>query len=51
MAAAKNAFATLGVTGEVLEPALKKAFHLMAIETHPDKGGDTVQFQELLAAY
>ena len=44
-------YATLGVAKDASQDEIKKAFRKLASQHHPDKGGDTVKFQEIQAAY
>ena len=41
----------LGVDRNASQDAIKKAYRSLASKHHPDKGGDTVKFQEIQAAY
>ena len=44
-------YATLGVAKNATQDEIKRAFRKLASQHHPDKGGDTVKFQEVQAAY
>lgn len=45
-------YATLGITSDMSDNQVKKAYHSLAIKLHPDrKGGDKEKFQELQSAY
>ena len=41
----------LGVAWDVSERALRSAYRRLALENHPDKGGDPVRFQLIVTAY
>lgn len=41
----------LGVPPTATEDEIRKAYRKMAMETHPDKGGDEEQFKKVLDAY
>lgn len=42
---------TLGVPREASQEEIKKAYRKLAMEHHPDKGGDVAKFQEITNAY
>jgi DnaJ-class molecular chaperone len=42
---------TLGVNKDATQDEIKKAYRKLASKHHPDKGGDTVKFQEIQTAY
>ena len=44
-------YATLGVGENANADEIKKAYRKLASQHHPDKGGDTVKFQEIQTAY
>ena len=47
-----GAYLDLGVTRNMSDKEIKKAYHSLAVKVHPDKpGGDTAQFQALQASY
>eukprot|EP00929_Paragymnodinium_shiwhaense_P022396 TRINITY_DN1431_c0_g3_i1.p1 TRINITY_DN1431_c0_g3~~TRINITY_DN1431_c0_g3_i1.p1 ORF type:complete len:1442 (-),score=454.68 TRINITY_DN1431_c0_g3_i1:144-4469(-) len=46
-----SAYAILGVTPEATDAEIKRAFKIIAMQCHPDKGGDKEDFQELSNAY
>src|SRR3954467_3629396 len=41
----------LGVTKQASQDEIKKAFHRLAHQYHPDKGGDEKKFKEINEAY
>jgi len=46
-----NYYTSLGVARTATAAEIKQAFRKLASQHHPDKGGDTVKFQEIQAAY
>jgi len=42
---------TLGISENASQDEIKKAYRKLANQHHPDKGGDTNQFQQIQAAY
>jgi DnaJ-class molecular chaperone len=42
---------TLGVNKDATQDEIKKAYRKLASQHHPDKGGDTAQFQKIEEAY
>lgn len=42
---------TLGVPHSATQDEIKKAYRKLAMEHHPDKGGDVSKFQEITSAY
>jgi len=45
------AYAILGVSADATDEEIKRAYRLIAVLCHPDKGGDKEDFQELISAY
>merc|ERR1719421_149549 len=45
------AYAILGVSADATDAEIKKAYRIIAMQCHPDKGGDKEDFQELNNAY
>merc|ERR1740121_674403 len=46
-----SAYAILGISSDATDAEIKKAYKLVAMQCHPDKGGDKEEFQELNNAY
>jgi len=46
-----SAYAILGVSSGATDAEIKRAYRLIAMQCHPDKGGDKEDFQELNNAY
>ena len=44
-------YATLGVAKTATADEIKRAYRRLASQHHPDKGGDTAQFQKIEEAY
>lgn len=44
-------YSVLGVNKDATQDQIKKAYRKLASQHHPDKGGDTVKFQEIQTAY
>jgi DnaJ-class molecular chaperone len=44
-------YETLGVAENATQDEIKKAYRKLAMQHHPDKGGDTNKFQEIQQAY
>ena len=47
----KNYYQILGIDKSASADQIKKAYRKLASQHHPDKGGDTVKFQEIQEAY
>ena len=47
----KNPYETLGVKKDANKDQIKKAYRKLAMEHHPDKGGDENKFKEINEAY
>lgn len=47
----KKLYEVLGVDQKATQDEIKKAFRKLAIQHHPDKGGDQEKFKEINAAY
>jgi molecular chaperone DnaJ len=47
----KNLYDVLGVGKDASESELKKAYHKLALQHHPDKGGDPEKFKEIQQAH
>lgn len=47
----KNYYDILGVAKTATEDDIKKAYRKLAMDHHPDRGGDTAKFQEIKEAY
>eukprot|EP00294_Goniomonas_avonlea_P011628 CAMPEP_0114548916 /NCGR_PEP_ID=MMETSP0114-20121206/5244_1 /TAXON_ID=31324 /ORGANISM="Goniomonas sp, Strain m" /LENGTH=201 /DNA_ID=CAMNT_0001733553 /DNA_START=51 /DNA_END=656 /DNA_ORIENTATION=- len=50
-AAPKNPYKVLGVEKKASAKEIRKAYHKLAVQHHPDKGGDPEKFKEVAAAY
>lgn len=44
-------YTTLGLTRNATEQDIKRSYRLLAVEKHPDKGGDAAAFQQINHAY
>ncbi|HEY4518079.1 MAG TPA: DnaJ domain-containing protein, partial [Candidatus Paceibacterota bacterium] len=47
----KDYYKTLGVSKNASKDEIKKAFHKLAHEHHPDRGGKEEKFKEINEAY
>ena len=46
-----NYYDVLGVQEQATQEEIKKAYRKLAVEHHPDKGGDENRFKEIANAY
>lgn len=46
-----NFYEILGVSKEATDVEIKKAYRTLSLKHHPDRGGDTIKFQEINEAY
>jgi DnaJ-class molecular chaperone len=46
-----NYYETLGISKDATQEDIKKAYRKLAIQHHPDKGGDETKFKEVAEAY
>jgi molecular chaperone DnaJ len=46
-----NYYETLGISKDATQEDIKKAYRKLAIQHHPDKGGDENKFKEIAVAY
>jgi len=46
-----NYYSILGVNKNASDSEIKKAYHKLALQNHPDKGGDNEKFQKISVAY
>ena len=46
-----NYYETLGVNPNASDEEIKKAYHKLAMEHHPDRGGDEEKFKQITEAY
>jgi len=44
-------YQTLGVNKDASPEDIKRAFRKLAMQHHPDRGGDETRFKEIQAAY
>lgn len=44
-------YAILGVSVGASEDEIKKAFRILILKNHPDKGGNKIKAQKIIAAY
>ncbi len=51
MHSGKNPYEILGLAEDATQEQIMKAYKLQALKKHPDKGGNTQEFQELQDAY
>ena len=47
----KSLYKTLEITDNATEAEIKKAYRKLAVEHHPDKGGDENKFKKISEAY
>lgn len=47
----KDYYKTLGIAEDASDDDIKKAFRKLAVQHHPDKGGDKAKFQEANEAH
>lgn len=48
---APDSYATLDITPQATDTEIKKAYRRLALQHHPDKGGDAEQFKKIINAY
>ena len=51
LAQERRLYDVLGVARDASDADIKKAYHVLILKHHPDKGGEEAKFQECTSAY